>query len=85
MIFEYLQNFSNKNLQLTHLGFFKKGKKYDYKLSFICTIVSTHFIRLNLKETSPKELVCEVYDETEANESQLAEPKENPTQRYAKR
>lgn len=55
------------------------------KLAFICTIVSTHFIRLNLKETSPKELVCEVYDETGANESQLAEPKENPTQRYAKR
>lgn len=77
----YLQNFIAMKIlltiQLTHLEFFKKEKKM---LSYI-TIESIFNYRLNLKETSPKELVCEVYEETGANESQLDEPKENPTQR----
>lgn len=81
LIHVYLQNFIAMKIlltiQLTHLEFFKKEKKI---LSYI-TIVSIFNYRLNLKETSPKELVCEVYEETGANESQLDEPKENPTQR----
>lgn len=81
LIHVYLQNFIAMKIlltiQLTHLEFFKKEKKI---LSYI-TIESIFNYRLNLKETSPKELVCEVYEETGANESQLDKPKENPTQR----
>lgn len=80
LIHVYLQNFMSMKILLTTTNTSRIHYKRKKFLLYI-TIVSIFNYRLNLKETSPKELVCEVYEETGANESQLDEPKENPTQR----
>lgn len=80
LIHVYLQNFISMKILLTTTNTSRIHYKRKKFLLYI-TIVSIFNYRLNLKETSPKELVCEVYEETGANESQLDEPKENPTQR----
>lgn len=80
LIHVYLQNFIAMKILLTTTNTSRIHYKRKKFLLYI-TIVSIFNYRLNLKETSPKELVCEVYEETGANESQLDEPKENPTQR----